>query len=62
MTDPAIEAVTRSISPAAGAAERQAALDAARAALKPIREWFEDDNAPFGAVMPLIYSSKELGR
>ncbi|MBU8834413.1 hypothetical protein [Mycolicibacterium goodii] len=62
MTDPVIEAVRRSISPAAGPAERQAALDAAREALRPIREWYEDDNAPWPAILPLIYSSKELGR
>ena len=38
MSDPAVEAVRRSISPAASVIERQTALNAAREVLKPIRE------------------------
>lgn len=54
-TDPAVEAVTRSISPAAGVAERQAALAAAREALKPIQEWWEDPGRGFSELESLIY-------
>ena len=50
MKDPAVEAVRRSISPAASVIERQTALNAAREALKPIREAIEKIPAGLDAV------------
>jgi len=50
MKDPAVEAVRRSISPAASVIERQTALNAAREVLKPIREAIEKIPAGLNAI------------
>lgn len=66
MTDPAVEAAERALSRTTDgmnqASRRRVAETAAREALKPIREWYEDSDRGFSELPALIFTSEELAR
>jgi hypothetical protein len=66
MSDPAVEAAQRVLDRYGFLADlpmdRGDLEAAAREALRPVREWYENTNIPWSDILSLIYATEELER
>lgn len=65
MSDPAVEAAQRAwdaMSPVDKNSRKVVDEASAREALRLVREWYENTDAPWTDILPLIYTAEELGR